>query len=51
MAPAFVDGFLVRGLGTVRIVRNGKQATGLAVTGGRVRNIAFVRLPADSPVR
>jgi hypothetical protein len=51
LRPAFVDGFLVPGLGTVRIVRNGKQATGLSVTGGRVRNIAFVRLPAGSPVR
>lgn len=43
LSPAFEDAFLAPGLGTVRAIRTGGRVSGLAITGGRVRNVRFVR--------
>lgn len=51
LRPAFESAFLAPGIGTVRLVRQGGRVTGLALSGNRVRNVSFIRLPADSPVR
>ena len=44
MQPAYFDAFLVRGTGlVVKFLRPRGRVAGLQVTGGRVRNVAFVK--------
>jgi hypothetical protein len=43
LRPAFEDAFLSEVLGTIRFTRTKGKVTGLRVSGGRVRNVDFVR--------
>ena len=43
LRPAFVDAFVGGAAGTVRFVRTKGLVTGFRLTGGRVRNVEFVK--------
>jgi hypothetical protein len=44
LKPAFPDVFFANDAGTVRFVRTKGQVTGFRLTGGRVRNVEFVKV-------
>ena len=43
LRPAFADAFVAGDAGTIRFVRTKGRVTGFRLTGGRVRNVAFVK--------
>ena len=43
LRPAFADAFVAGDAGTIRFVRTTGRVTGFRLTGGRVRNVAFVK--------